>query len=82
MGIDSALLLSATLTDKVPLQPASSKECLRLDLLAKCSLVALPSRLMYLVAVPLHPDPVCGTEAVVVSDPALINLQRCAQLLD
>jgi hypothetical protein len=68
------LLLCAALTDKSIAAARQLEKRLRLDLFAKRSLVAHPSRLMYLAEVLLHPDLVCGTEATVLSDPALIDV--------
>jgi hypothetical protein len=66
------------LNDKVSLEPAGSEERLRLNLLAECNVFTALSRLVCVVAVLLHSNLVCGTEAAVASDPALIDVQRLA----
>ena len=62
------------LNDKVSLEPARLEERLRLNLLAECSVLAALSCLMSAVAVLLHSNLVCGTEAAVASNPALIDV--------
>jgi hypothetical protein len=53
---------------------ASLEERLRLNLLAECNVFTTLSRLVCVVTVLLHSNLICGTEAAVANNPALIDV--------